>query len=104
AVGIFHGVRPSVVGTVVCAPPPDAALNCARADEGKEEAQRETRGVAAVRPQTVITAGYAEGGKEVVRNAPEKGRTCEGRVLGKVETEEWDEDNEGGVEPVYLLV
>lgn len=55
-------------------------------------------------PETVVAACDAEGGAEVVDDGPDEGGAREWCAAGEVEAEAGDEDDEGGVEPVYLLV
>ena len=103
-VGVLGRVGPAVVRAVVCAPPADAALDCAGADKREEEAQRETRGVASMRPETVVAARDAERGEEVVRDAPDEGCAREARVTREIEAVQRNHDDEGRVEPVDFLV
>ena len=52
----------------------------------------------------MVAACDAEAGADVVEDGPEEGFAGKGCAGGEVETVGWDEDNEGGVEPIDLLI
>lgn len=103
-VGILVGVGVSVVSTVVPGPPPDGALNSAGADGSKVDLERKGGLVGLVSPQSVVTSGDAKTGVEVVDDAEDGGVELEGNPVRGDETHHGDNDDEGGVEPVHMLV
>lgn len=103
-VGVLGRVGPAVVRAVLAAPEADGALDGAGTREGEEEAQRETPGVAAVRPQAVVAARDAEAGEEVPEEGPDGGCAVQGRGADGVEAVGWDDEDEGGGDPVDVLV
>lgn len=52
----------------------------------------------------MVASRDAEGGQKVVGDAPEEGWAGERGVESEVETQERNQDDEGGVEPINLFV
>jgi hypothetical protein len=96
AVWILVGVGVAVVSAVVSGPPSDGSLNGTSTNGGKEDLERSGGGVGGVCPQSVVSGGDSEAGREVVGDGEEGGRKAERGVCRGDQASERQSDDEGG--------
>lgn len=103
-VGVLVGVGVAVMSPVIARPPSDGTLNCTTTGGSKENLQRRRRGVRAVGPKTVIPRRYSQTGVKVVEDGPDERLGLEGSLCRLVKTDGRNNENEGDIEPVDVLI
>ena len=103
-VGILLGVGVAMVRTMETRPPASAALDSSGATGGKEDPERQGGLVAGVSPEAMVTSSDAETSEEVVENSEDGGLGVERNPVRRNQTREGNEDDEGRIEPVHVLV
>lgn len=123
-VGVLFGVGVAVVSAVVAGPPANGTFDSTSADKGEVDLERSAGFVGGVSPKTVVacsrlvchssvycgcwtvglTSSDAQTCVEVVHNGKDGGIEAEGNPVGRDEANHGNDDDEGGIEPVDVLV
>jgi len=103
-VGVLVGIGVSVVSAVTVGPPADRAFDGAGANSSKVDSEGKASLVRAVSPKAVVSSSDAEASVEVIDDS-EHGRLPRQRdPVGADESNQGNDQNEGCVEPVDVLV
>lgn len=103
-IGILLGVGIAMVRTMETGPPASAALNSSGATGGEEDPERKGSLIAGVSPETMVTSSDAKTSEEVVENSEDGGLGVERNPVRRNQTGKRNEDDEGRIEPVHVLV
>lgn len=103
-VGVLLSVGVPVVGTVAARPPPNRTLDSSGTSGSEEDLERSARRVRAVGPETMVSGSDSETTVEVVGEGPDDRLELERSREGVDEAHQRNEEDEGDVEPVNVLV
>ena len=99
-----HSLCVSMMGSMVPCPPSHTTLDSTTSCESQEDPQWKGGRIAGVSPESVVATGDAEAGEEVVDDGKEGGLPLDGGEAGTDEAHDGNEDDEGDIEPVDMLV
>lgn len=98
------GVSEPVVGSMTPTPEANRALEGAGAPKPEEDLEGQGCRVGAVRPEAVVPCCDTNAGPEVQQDRQDQRWSCQWRVECVVYGDEGDEDKQGRLKPVNMLV